>query len=139
MSVTSTWDRVRHAGARVPTSVSLAIALLALDGFMLVFALATITGIDDMSTGGVQVFGSSYRLDPPAFPWILGVLSGLSIVAGWFASRLRRLPFVLGVALAWVVLAIAAITQGSGPGLLVERLLIVAALLWGRKAFRGAS
>jgi hypothetical protein len=119
--------------------VSLAIALLALDGFMLVFALATITGIDDMSTGGIQVFGSSYRLDPPVFPWIVGVLSGLSLVAGWFASRLRRLPLALGVTLAWVALAVVAITQGSGPGLLVERLIIVAALRWGRRAFGGAS
>ena len=54
----SRWDRVRHAGPRVPTSVSLAVALLALDRIIVVAALGQIAGFGDMSTAGMQVFGS---------------------------------------------------------------------------------
>jgi hypothetical protein len=67
------------------------------------------------------------------FPWALSALAALSIVAGWSAIQLRRFTFVMVVALIWTGLGVAALT--IGPGLLIERLLLVAALARGRSAF----
>jgi hypothetical protein len=123
----------RPAKARLPGGVWLASFLLSLDGLILAFAIADIAGLDLSSSavapGGTQAF------DAPVFPWVVGALSLLSVTAGWLASGGRRLAFVLGVALAWVVLGAIAFALGSGWVLLVERLVIVAALVHGRRAF----
>jgi hypothetical protein len=135
MSGSTWWGRVKSAGPRVPNSIALAAVLFALDAFVLVDAVGQALGLSDMSSAGVQILGDWYRFDGPAFPWIVGVLAAFSLVAGWQASQLRRLPFVMGVGLVWVALAGVAIATGSGPGLLIERVAIVAALMWGRRAF----
>jgi hypothetical protein len=134
MSVVADWRRIKSGEARLPRSAQLANVMLALDGIILAFALADIAGFD-MSSAGVTLLGSGYTFDEPTFPWIVGVLGALSVTAGWFGAQGRRFAFELGVALTWSGLATAAIVLGSGPGLLAWRLLIVAALLRGRRGF----
>lgn len=137
MSLATWMSRMRDEGRRVPNSVNLVFLLFALDGILFISALATVLGLGDMSTAGVEIFGSSYAFDTPLFPWVLGALGGLSVAAAWSAAQLRRFPFVMGVALVWLALAIGVIATGSGPGLLVERVILIAALLKGRHAFVG--
>jgi len=134
MSVVAGWRRIKSGEARLPNSVQLANVMFALDGIILVAAVADVIGFD-LSSAGVTLLGSTYTFDEPSFPWIVGALSALSVTAGWFGAQGRRFAFALGVALAWTVLASVAIALGSGAGLLVWRLVIVAALLRGRRVF----
>jgi len=134
MSVTASWRRIKSGDAQLPTSIQWALVLLALDAVILVFAIADVLGFDE-STAGITLLGSTYRLDEPAFPWIVGTLAALSVAAVWSGAQGRRFWFVFAVATAWLCLAVGAITQGSGAGLLVWRLLIVVLLLRGRQAF----
>jgi hypothetical protein len=90
-----------------------------------------------MSKAGVQILGTWYALDTPLFPGVLGALGALSVAAAWSAAQLRRFPFVMGVALVWLTLAVAAMATGSGAGLVVERMILIMALLRGRHAFAG--
>ena len=135
MSAVAGWRRIKTNEAHLPGSVKFANLLFALDSIILAFALADIAGFD-MSSAGFTLLGSTYTLDEPTFPWILGVLGALSVTAGWFGAQGRRFTFVLAVGIAWVALAAAAVALGSGAGLLVWRLVIVAALLHGRRAFQ---
>ncbi len=134
MSVTASWRRIKSGEVRLPGSVQWALVLLALDMFIFVDAIADVLGFDQ-SAAGYQILGSWYRLDAPVFPWIVGPLSACSVAAVWSGAQGRRFWFVFAVAIAWTALAVGAITQGSGPGLLVWRLIIVLLLLRGRHAF----
>ena len=134
MNVQAGWRRITTNEARLPGSIQLASVLFALDGLIFAFALADVVGIDQ-STVGLTLLSSTYTFDEPAFPWIVGALAAMSLLAGWSSTQGRRFAFVLGVALAWVGLASVAIVLGSGPGLLIWRLGLVAALLHGRRAF----
>jgi hypothetical protein len=126
---------VRVAGSerRVPNSVQLAAILLIADVTIVVFGIFQALGVGDVSNVGIQVFGTMYVLDTPLFPGVLAALGSLSVVAGFTAVRLRRFQFVLGVALVWSGVALAALPLG--PGLLIERVVILLALARGRSAF----
>jgi len=118
---------------RVPNSIQLAAIFLIADAAVAVAGIIQIFGIADASNAGIQVFGTMYRLDTPLFPWVLTSLGSVSVAAAWLAVKLRRFQFVIGVALIWTGLAIAALPVG--PGLLIDRLIVVAALVRGRSAF----
>jgi hypothetical protein len=105
------------------------------DGFIVVFALAQIFGIFDLSGGVTQIWWSHYTHDPPTFPWVVGVLGALSVAAAFLAMNGWRFAIVFGVALAWVALGVVAIATGSGEGLLAQRTFYAALLFTSRSWF----
>lgn len=127
----ATLQEATRTKQRVPNSVQLAALLLIADAVVAVAGLGQILGFGDASTAGFQVFGTMYTLDTPHFPWVLTAMGCTSVVAAFTAVKLRKFQFVASVAVFWCGLA--AIT--IGPGLLIERLVILMALRRGRSAF----
>jgi hypothetical protein len=112
--------------------LDLLIVVVAVLSILAVFGLPRILGPGAF----VEIWGSRYTLGPPTFPWVVGAVGALSVVAAWFAYDGRRFAFVLAVALGWVALGLAAIAAGFGEGLLVQRTICALLLLTCRSWFR---
>ena len=124
---------------RAPLRLGFFVLVSCFDLFIVIFAavaILQIIGVIDVPATHpyVEVWGSRYGLDGPAYPWLVGALATWTVVAAWFAQGGRHFAFVLGAALAWVAFGLALVVIGSGEGLLVQRsvwaLLLISCRSW---------
>ena len=136
LAVVSVPERQRPLRVLAFVLLCCADALIATFAIIEIANLALGTNVGNFSDWTVQVWGSVYTLDPPTFPWVVGILAILSVAAGWSAAHGRHFGFVVVAGLAWVALGLAALSTGSGGGLLAQRvvwlLLVVSARPWFR-------
>jgi hypothetical protein len=130
----------RRAVRRPPLRLGIFVLFSCIYVFVVVAAalgILQILGVINVpvSNTDVEVWGSRYGLDGPAFPWIVGPLATWTVAAAWFAQDGRHFAFVLAAALAWVAFGLLLVVTGSGEGLLVQRLVLAVLLISCRSWF----